>query len=194
MSDAHHSADPPGSAGHPRRLRRVLLAAVAACLAVGAVSFAVGRGSGTAPAAGAKAAPERSAAPCRGGTYTWFGVREEPLLTGVARAARPSEQGPEKNPLVVVARLALLRGRRSGQHRAQAEGTGEVPGREGLTPPRGARRRHSPDLVAVVASTPERPVFGRGCPRPVPWDKAVAGPPGGRTKDETPDSPIREKR
>lgn len=84
----------------------------------------------------------------------------------------------------------LARGATTPPHRSEAEGSGG--GEEDvLSIPAGGAVR---DLVAVVPSAPGRPVFGQGCPRPVPWDKAVAGPPGGRTKDETPDSPIREKR
>lgn len=94
MSEDHRTTAPPG-------LRRALVAAVAACLVVGAASFAVGRT--TAPetaAAGAKPAPQKSAAPCQGGTYTWFGVHEEPLLTGVSEVWPNGEQ----RPLVAVAR------------------------------------------------------------------------------------------
>ncbi|MFD7892974.1 hypothetical protein ACFV3O_32085 [Streptomyces albidoflavus] len=94
MSEDRRTTAPPG-------LRRALVAVVATCLVVGAASFAVGRS--TAPetaAAEAKPTARNSAEPCQGGTYTWFGVREEPLLTGVSRA---SEKG-EETPLVAVAR------------------------------------------------------------------------------------------
>ncbi|MGA5292494.1 hypothetical protein ACPCKV_00985 [Streptomyces koyangensis] len=95
MSEDHRTTAPPG-------LRRALVAAVAACLVVGAASFAVGRSTApeTAAAAGAEPVARQSAVPCQGGTYTWFGVREEPLLTGVSRASQKGEE----TPLAAVAR------------------------------------------------------------------------------------------
>ncbi|WP_436738749.1 hypothetical protein [Streptomyces sp. BBFR102] len=101
MTEQDRPTVPPGPVA-PRGTRRAVLAAVAACLVVGAASFAVGRS--TAPEAGATGAgpaPVKSAAPCRGGTYTWFGVHEEPLLTGVSRASSRKGETP---PLVAVAR------------------------------------------------------------------------------------------
>ncbi|PJT48480.1 hypothetical protein CWI85_22270 [Streptomyces albidoflavus] len=94
MSEDRRTTAPPG-------LRRALVAAVATCLVVGAASFVVGRSTAPeSPAAEAKPTARNSAEPCQGGTYTWFGVREEPLLTGVSRA---SEKG-EEAPLAAVAR------------------------------------------------------------------------------------------